>query len=319
MNSRTNEVTFDLPGEFAIDGPNRGAADPPHAGAVSHRVFRGRIDHRYRLFRYRTDDVGRLLRLAAHDRPGPRALAAIAGLIDFFGNRLIRAQGPAWPHMIGNVILLVLATFDVLVHARDAWTSVVPTGIDPVRDHRTDYAHHGLAGLDDGLSARRWGEEVMSKETNAARMSAWTVLSVWLHALFVRMRRTGGRSEGRDRSESGASCAAAVPVPADAYRARFGWNKNETPTVPQGFEIHALATGLEHPRSLYVLPNGDVLAVEMKAPSEHSVKRPKDIIMSWIDPFPHRAETPVKATESRCCATPMATACLKFAACSSTI
>ena len=31
--------------------------------------------------------------------------------------------------MIGNVILLVLATFDVLVHARDAWTSVVPTGI----------------------------------------------------------------------------------------------------------------------------------------------------------------------------------------------
>ena len=29
-------------------------------------------------------------------------LAAIFGLIDFLGNRSIRAQGPAWPHAIGN-------------------------------------------------------------------------------------------------------------------------------------------------------------------------------------------------------------------------
>src|ERR1700758_2402130 len=28
-------------------------------------------------------------------------LAAIAGLIDFLGNRLIRARQPAWPHMVG--------------------------------------------------------------------------------------------------------------------------------------------------------------------------------------------------------------------------
>jgi glucose/arabinose dehydrogenase len=32
------------------------------------------------------------------------------------------------------------------------------------------------------------------------------------------------------------------------------WGK-ETPTVPQGLQVHALATGFEHPRSLYVLPN----------------------------------------------------------------
>jgi uncharacterized membrane protein len=56
-------------------------------------------------------------------------LAAIAGLIDFAGNRLIRAQGPAWPHLIGNVIVLVLALFNNLIHTRDAWTSVVPTGL----------------------------------------------------------------------------------------------------------------------------------------------------------------------------------------------
>jgi uncharacterized membrane protein len=56
-------------------------------------------------------------------------LAAIAGLIDFFGNRLIRAPAPAWPHMLGNLLVLVLALFDTLVHTRDAWTSVVPAGL----------------------------------------------------------------------------------------------------------------------------------------------------------------------------------------------
>lgn len=56
-------------------------------------------------------------------------LAAIAGLIDFLSNRLIRAQRPAWPHMLGNILVLVLSTFNALVHSRDAWTSVVPTGL----------------------------------------------------------------------------------------------------------------------------------------------------------------------------------------------
>ncbi len=64
-----------------------------------------------------------------------------------------------------------------------------------------------------------------------------------------------------------------------------GWKNGEMPAVPQGMKVQALATGLEHPRSLYVLPNGDVLVVESKAPSEHSVRRPKDIVMSFIESF----------------------------------
>jgi uncharacterized membrane protein len=56
-------------------------------------------------------------------------LAAIAGVIDFLSNRLIRSQRPAWPHMLGNLLVLVLSTFNVFVHSRDAWTSVVPTGL----------------------------------------------------------------------------------------------------------------------------------------------------------------------------------------------
>lgn len=56
-------------------------------------------------------------------------LAAIAGAIDFFANPLVRAQPPAWPHVIGNAIVLILAILNMLVHTHDAWTSVVPWGL----------------------------------------------------------------------------------------------------------------------------------------------------------------------------------------------
>jgi uncharacterized membrane protein len=55
-------------------------------------------------------------------------LAAVAGLIDFLGNRLLRTQS-AWPHLLGNLLVLVLSFCNVLIHTRDAWTSVVPTGL----------------------------------------------------------------------------------------------------------------------------------------------------------------------------------------------
>jgi uncharacterized membrane protein len=56
-------------------------------------------------------------------------LAAIAGLFDFFSNRLIREQALAWPLVLGSLIVLVLSFFNTLIHTRDAWTSVVPTGL----------------------------------------------------------------------------------------------------------------------------------------------------------------------------------------------
>ncbi len=56
-------------------------------------------------------------------------VAAIAGLIDFLSNPRIRAIRHAWFHFIGNAVVLVLALFDMLVHSRDAWSSVVPYGL----------------------------------------------------------------------------------------------------------------------------------------------------------------------------------------------
>jgi uncharacterized membrane protein len=56
-------------------------------------------------------------------------LAMIAGAIDFFSRREIRSAAPGWPHAIGNLIVLMLAFVNSLVHARDGWTGVVPTGL----------------------------------------------------------------------------------------------------------------------------------------------------------------------------------------------
>jgi len=62
-----------------------------------------------------------------------------------------------------------------------------------------------------------------------------------------------------------------------------GWKQDETPSVAEGLQIKALATGLQHPRSLYVLPNGDVLVVESKPPPAPPPRRPKDIVMAWVE------------------------------------
>ncbi len=45
-----------------------------------------------------------------------------------------------------------------------------------------------------------------------------------------------------------------------------GWQNGAKPIAATGMSVAAFATGLDHPRSLYVLPNGDVLVAETNAP-----------------------------------------------------
>ena len=45
-----------------------------------------------------------------------------------------------------------------------------------------------------------------------------------------------------------------------------GWPEGVTPTAAPGLAVNAFATSLDHPRWLYVLPNGDVLVAESNAP-----------------------------------------------------
>ena len=46
----------------------------------------------------------------------------------------------------------------------------------------------------------------------------------------------------------------------------IGWPSGATPLAAAGTRVAAFAHGLDHPRWLYVLPNGDVLAAETNAP-----------------------------------------------------
>jgi len=43
-----------------------------------------------------------------------------------------------------------------------------------------------------------------------------------------------------------------------------GWEGNHKPTVAAGLKVNAFATGLDHPRNMHILPNGDVLVAESR-------------------------------------------------------
>jgi glucose/arabinose dehydrogenase len=66
-----------------------------------------------------------------------------------------------------------------------------------------------------------------------------------------------------------------------------GWKAGETPAVPAGFKIEAMATGLVSPRRVYALPNGDVLVVESQRVGTEPVDRPKDPIRDFIMSMAH--------------------------------
>lgn len=56
-------------------------------------------------------------------------LAAIVGIVDAIANRgRGRARRP-WLHSVGTLLMMALALLNAFIHSRDAWTSVVPTGI----------------------------------------------------------------------------------------------------------------------------------------------------------------------------------------------
>jgi hypothetical protein len=58
-----------------------------------------------------------------------------------------------------------------------------------------------------------------------------------------------------------------------------GWPAGGKPIAAAGMAVNAFATGLDHPRTLLVLPNGDVLVAETNAPSRPDEERG---IKGWI-------------------------------------
>jgi len=55
-------------------------------------------------------------------------------------------------------------------------------------------------------------------------------------------------------------------IPTVRIAPAVGWPAGSTPIAAEGFAVNAFASGLDHPRWVYVLPNGDVLVAESNAP-----------------------------------------------------
>ncbi len=66
-----------------------------------------------------------------------------------------------------------------------------------------------------------------------------------------------------------------------------GWATGEVPDAAEGLRVNRFAAGLEHPRVLYALPNGDILVTLTRAPA-----KPKDrdggimaTVTAWVENY----------------------------------
>lgn len=56
-------------------------------------------------------------------------LAAITGIVDAVAYRGRARRRRPWWHSVGTALMMALALINAFIHSRDAWTSVVPTGL----------------------------------------------------------------------------------------------------------------------------------------------------------------------------------------------
>jgi glucose/arabinose dehydrogenase len=120
--------------------------------------------------------------------------------------------------------------------------------------------HHGHFVGDDAFSLRR------------REMTARTIL---LPLLLLALAACGERA--RLSVAEGIGPAPRLPppvrtaIPTVKVAKATGWPAGASPVAAPGLAVAAFATGLDHPRWLTVLPNGDVLVAETSGPV-----RPKD-------------------------------------------
>ena len=98
-------------------------------------------------------------------------------------------------------------------------------------------------------------------------------LSVFLLVLggFVFFIWRGTPAEHTTDELSGADPLIVKPkeetIPSVSIAKPIGWAAGEAPVAAKGLEVKRFAEGLEHPRVIYTLPNGDVVVAEADSPS----------------------------------------------------
>ena len=94
---------------------------------------------------------------------------------------------------------------------------------------------------------------------------AFIVLLLFLaHGVSSQSPTTGGSSSATHGPNPKLPLAKAGEPPGVNFPTVIGWKPGETPRAPTGFAVSLFAGGLDNPRWLYVLPNGDVLVAESR-------------------------------------------------------
>jgi glucose/arabinose dehydrogenase len=81
-------------------------------------------------------------------------------------------------------------------------------------------------------------------------------------AAILLRRLRGGAHEPAFGSNPAIPAARRQGIPTLKMPTARGWTQGQTPVAAPGLKVNAFATGLQHPRWIHVLPNGDVLVAE---------------------------------------------------------
>ncbi len=102
-------------------------------------------------------------------------------------------------------------------------------------------------------------------------------MAVGALALLGAVAITGCKEEATLPEAAGIGPAPVLPTPQKSLFPTVniapakGWSDGEAPSPGAGLRVVAFADGLDHPRWIYVLPNGDVLVAETNAPARSEV------------------------------------------------
>jgi glucose/arabinose dehydrogenase len=96
------------------------------------------------------------------------------------------------------------------------------------------------------------------------------LLAIWMGVLALPLSACNEQDTVSAEQTFGPSPTLPAPqhswIPTVNVATATGWPSGGKPTAANGMAVNAFATGLDHPRTVYVLPNGDVLVAETNAP-----------------------------------------------------
>ncbi|HCD04498.1 MAG TPA: sorbosone dehydrogenase, partial [Methylophaga sp.] len=110
-----------------------------------------------------------------------------------------------------------------------------------------------------------------------------SIVGAFIGVLAVSLTGCGDRAKIPPQADYGPEPTLVAPkqalIPTVKIAPAKGWPIDGEPIAAEGLQVNRFAMDLDHPRWLYVLPNGDVLVAESNAPES---EKPNAGIKDWI-------------------------------------